>query len=172
MSVKLFESEVLNVGLTSVLSDDGDIYFKAKDVALALGYIEPVYAIRRHVWNKNKFEWGNIPGGAFRTPGEPTLQEIQPQILFLTKPGVYQLIFSSKLLSAEAFQDWVFSEVLPSIRKTGSCTLTDPIEKLSSITLGDILHYNDKQIKEYRTILKSQDNMLKDPSGVSIERNT
>ena len=38
----------------------------------------------------------------------------------LEEEGIYQLIFSSKLESAQIFQDWVFSEVLPAIRKTGS----------------------------------------------------
>ena len=123
MSVQVFESKVLGISLMSVVSDDGEIYFKAKDVAEALGYVETVHAIRRHVWSKNKFEWDNISGGAFHTPVETTLQggqfsPLQPQTLFLTERGVYQLIFSSKLPSAEAFQDWVFSEVLPSIRKT------------------------------------------------------
>ena len=41
MSVKLFESEMLNASLTSVVSDDGEIYFKAKDIATALGYENP-----------------------------------------------------------------------------------------------------------------------------------
>ena len=31
MSVKLFESEILNANLTSLVSDDGTIYFKAKE---------------------------------------------------------------------------------------------------------------------------------------------
>ena len=39
---------------------------------------------------------------------------------FLTESGVYKLIFKSRKLNAEKFQDWVTDEVLPSIRKTGS----------------------------------------------------
>lgn len=44
-------------------------------------------------------------------------------VVVLYEPGIYQLIFSSKLDSAEHFQDWVFEEVLPSIRKTGTYSL-------------------------------------------------
>ena len=40
-------------------------------------------------------------------------------VTVLEESGIYQLIFGSKLESAERFQDWVFEEVLPSIRKTG-----------------------------------------------------
>lgn len=38
---------------------------------------------------------------------------------FLTESGVYKLIFKSHKENAERFQDWVFDEVLPSIRKHG-----------------------------------------------------
>ena len=48
MSVKLFKSEVLNASLMSVVSDDGETYFKAKDVAVALGYTNPRDAILKH----------------------------------------------------------------------------------------------------------------------------
>ena len=37
-----------------------------------------------------------------------------------SEPGLYKLAFASRLETAEAFQDWVCKEVLPSIRKTGS----------------------------------------------------
>lgn len=36
---------------------------------------------------------------------------------------MYQLIFKSKLPIAEDFQQWVFEDVLPSIHKTGTCTV-------------------------------------------------
>ncbi|CAB3997200.1 BRO-C [Paramuricea clavata] len=49
----------------------------------------------------------------------------QPNCVFLREPGLYQLIFGSRLPIAEAFHGWVFNEVLPSIRKTGSYTLPD-----------------------------------------------
>ena len=43
------------------------------------------------------------------------------------KPFVYALIFCSKLPNAKRFQRWVFSEVLPSIRKTGQYRLPTPV---------------------------------------------
>lgn len=39
---------------------------------------------------------------------------------FVNEPNMYKLIFQSRKESAERFTDWVTSEVLPSIRKTGS----------------------------------------------------
>ena len=40
--------------------------------------------------------------------------------VYISEPGLYQLIFSSRLESADAFRTWVFEDVLPSIRKTGN----------------------------------------------------
>ncbi|MFM7981918.1 MAG: Bro-N domain-containing protein, partial [Candidatus Fonsibacter sp.] len=40
--------------------------------------------------------------------------------MFINEPGLYKLVFRSKVKQAEELTDWVCSEVLPSIRKTGS----------------------------------------------------
>ncbi|DBA92527.1 TPA: hypothetical protein ACH3X1_002758 [Trebouxia sp. C0004] len=39
---------------------------------------------------------------------------------WISESGLFELASSSKLLAARAFRKWVFGEVLPSIRKTGS----------------------------------------------------
>ena len=38
---------------------------------------------------------------------------------FINEPGFYELVFSSKLKAAKKFRHWVFTTVLPSIRKYG-----------------------------------------------------
>ena len=145
----------------SLVWDDGEIYFKAKDVATALGYSDPKYAIWEHVWSKNKFEWGS-----FQRVGNSHPSNFHPQTLFLTEPGVYQLIFKSKLPSAEAFQDWVFSEVLPSIRKTGSYSMNSLCTTLSGMK-HNVLSNNDRdQLTKFKTIVKTHANMLKNPVAV------
>jgi hypothetical protein len=40
-------------------------------------------------------------------------------MLVVNEPGLYRLIFTSNKPEAQAFQDWVYHEVLPAIRKTG-----------------------------------------------------
>ena len=80
----------------------------ANDVAKALGYADPAKTVSTKVSAKNKGVTKLVtPGGT-------------QSVTVLEEAGIYQLIFGSKLESAEKFQDWVFSEVLPSIRKTGS----------------------------------------------------
>ena len=43
-----------------------------------------------------------------------------PRARYVNEPGLYRLIGRSTMDKAEAFQDWVYEVVLPSIRKTGS----------------------------------------------------
>ena len=46
-------------------------------------------------------------------------------MLTVTEPGLYRLIFKSRKSVAQKFQRWIFHEVLPAIRKTGSYALPD-----------------------------------------------
>lgn len=41
-------------------------------------------------------------------------------VTFINEPNLYRLIFRSNKPQAQAFADWVYDEVLPSIRKTGT----------------------------------------------------
>jgi prophage antirepressor-like protein len=51
----------------------------------------------------------------------PTLTKGGEQkLLYINEPNLYKTIFQSRKESAERFTEWVTSEVLPSIRKTGS----------------------------------------------------
>ena len=45
---------------------------------------------------------------------------------FISEPNLYKLIFQSRKAEAERFANWVTSEVLPSIRKTGAYSVQVP----------------------------------------------
>lgn len=47
-------------------------------------------------------------------------------------PNLYKVIFQSRKKEAEAFTDWVTSEVLPSIRKHGAYATAETIESIIS----------------------------------------
>lgn len=49
--------------------------------------------------------------------------------VYVTEPGLYKLIFSSRKEGAEKFQDWVTSEVLPEIRRRGVYSLADAMAR-------------------------------------------
>lgn len=54
----------------------------------------------------------------------PTLGGEQ-KITFISEPNLYRLIFKSRKENAKLFQDWVFEEVIPSIRKTGRYSIPE-----------------------------------------------
>ena len=53
----------------------------------------------------------------------------EQEMLCISEPNLYRTIFRSNKPEAKAFQDWVFEEVLPSIRKTGSYNMYDKSPK-------------------------------------------
>lgn len=79
----------------------------ANDVAIALGFKNPADAVYRLIDKAYK--------GVCRTQTPGGIQAIT----VLEEPGIYQLIFSSKLDAAQRFQHWIFKEVLTSIRQKG-----------------------------------------------------
>jgi anti-repressor protein len=48
------------------------------------------------------------------------------EMTFVSEAGLYELIFTSRKPEARAFKKWVFEEVLPTIRKTGSFQTVKP----------------------------------------------
>ena len=44
------------------------------------------------------------------------------ELTFINEPNLYRVIFRSNKAEAVKFQDWIFEEVIPAIRKTGSYT--------------------------------------------------
>lgn len=67
----------------------------ANDVASALGYADPSETISTKVSSENKGVTDLVtPGGV-------------QSVVMLKEPGIYQLIFASKLKSAKRFRDWI-----------------------------------------------------------------
>jgi len=98
-----------------VITDEtGEPLFVGKDVALVLGYADHTNAIKQH-----------CRGVVKRHPIMDSLGRAQ-QVRVLTESDVLRLIISSKLPGAVAFERWVFEEVLPAIRKTGSYAMQTP----------------------------------------------
>lgn len=88
-----------------VLTECGEPWFVARDVANLLGYRNSRDAIARHCKG----------GRETRLPSAGGNQVVR----LIPERDVYRLIMRSKLPAAEAFEDWVVSDVLPSLRKTG-----------------------------------------------------
>lgn len=118
-------------GSLRTLECDGKVMFVASDVAKMLGYARPADAVTAHCKGSVKY----------RLPTNGGMQELK----IIPEGDVYRLIAHSKLPAAEKFESWVFDEVLPSIRKTGSYT-TNPVDGFESKRLS-IMERNAK-VKE------------------------
>jgi len=110
LSIFNFNSNSVRV----VFDANGEPLFVGKDVAAVLGYRNHNDAMNDH-----------CRGVAKRYPILDSLGRTQ-EARVLTEADVLRLIVNSKLPAAEAFERWVFEEVLPTIRKTGSYSAPKP----------------------------------------------
>ncbi len=95
---------------------NGTRYFIASDVAEALGHTNPARAIRIHVEKEDK--------GVTKMS---TLGGIQEHVI-INESGLYSLTLRSNTKHAKTFKQWVTSEVLPAIRRSGGYMVDRPEE--------------------------------------------
>lgn len=105
-NIQIFENP--DFGEVRTLEKNGTVLFCGSDVAKALGYSNPSKALADHCRG----------GLTNRYPIVDSLGRTQ-EAIFIPESDLYRLVFSSKLPTAEKFTDWVTSEVLPSIRRSG-----------------------------------------------------
>lgn len=103
--LKIFNNE--EFGQVRTIEIDGRPYFVGKDIANALGYKDTVNALKQHCRGVVKHHLMDSMGR-------------KQTVSAITEGDMYRLITHSKLESAERFESWVFDEVLPTLRKTGS----------------------------------------------------
>ena len=100
-------------GQVRTMEINGEPWFVGKDVAASLGYERATKAISDRV-DKEDIDEVPIQDSIGRMQKTPIINE----------SGVYALIFGSKLPNAKKFKHWVTSEILPTIRKTGTYSIT------------------------------------------------
>jgi prophage antirepressor-like protein len=121
MAVAMFKNETINAEIKTIKFGE-TIYFRAKDVAQALDYSNTAKAVQVHIFEEYKKTLAEIQtsqNGMVETSQNGTPARNEKQTIYITEPGLYQLIFSSKKEEAKLFTKWVVEEVLPTIRKTG-----------------------------------------------------
>lgn len=94
----------------TVMDDNGEPLFNAKDVCECLGLGNSSQAIKILEDDEKGVISTDTLGG-------------KQDMVYVTESGLYLLIFSSRKPEAKVFTRWVTKEVLPTIRKTGSYTL-------------------------------------------------
>ena len=110
---KKFNNPELGIEFESFIDDECCCWFKAKEVAQVLNYKNTEHAIKRHVSENHKKSF------LLSCPPETGGQVQGRWLVFIDETGLYELVFKSRLPTAKDFREWIFSEVLPTIRKYG-----------------------------------------------------
>jgi prophage antirepressor-like protein len=118
MDTSMFQFKGHNV--RTAIGENGQTLFVGKDVCAVLGYTNPSKAMSDH-----------CKGLTIRHPIKTAggLQNLR----VLTEPDVIRLVVSSHMPGAEAFERWVFEDVLPTIRRTGRYGPASPAERIDEM---------------------------------------
>lgn len=85
---------------------DGQAWFNAADICRSLEIKNASQAVARLDADEKGVISTYTPGGV-------------QDVLAVNEPGLYRLIFTSRKKSAQEFKKWVFTHVLPNLRKHG-----------------------------------------------------
>lgn len=134
-------------GDVRTVEKDGNIWFVGKDVAEALGYARTADAVKAHIDADDKGVC------VLPTPGG------RQETTIINESGLYSLVLSSKLPKAKAFKRWITSEVIPSIRKTGSYNKPSkqPTTQQEQRTKAMLLNAQSRQCKLWLRLAETTD---------------
>lgn len=128
------------------LEINNEPWFVGKDVAEALGYSNSSKAVITHVDDDDKKK--------IMLKADSQNGNVVTEANIINESGLYSLILSSKLPNAKRFKRWVTSEVLPSLRKTGTYSLaTRNYSDLSTNTqtlylMLDSIAENERRVRQ------------------------
>ena len=167
--------------IRTLTDEDGEPLFCAKDVCDILGYKNQRDAIQRHVEKFDVVKRDVKLFGRLRKDG--TSSERFQQMLFVNESGFYALVLGSKLPTAVKFKNWVTSEVLPQIRKTGGYIPVKQgesdeetirhAEEILRATLKEkekLLKNQQVQIDQQKKLIGEQDTEIRRLNGVVDEQ--
>lgn len=116
-------------GELRTIDSHGIPYFCLVDVCRALDLKNPSMVKERLRGDGlNTMEGVSVTTNQF---GKTSRQVVN--LIYINEPNLYRCIFQSRKKEAEKFQDWVFDEVLPSIRKTGIYGMLGISDEIASL---------------------------------------
>lgn len=129
--IKVFENA--EFGSVRGIEINGEPWLVGKDVCNVLNYSNPTKALKDHVDAEDM------------TFNETLKLSRQSGAWLINESGFYSLVFGSEMSKAKNFKHWVTSEVLPSIRKTGSYSIQ---QKVDSYMIEDSIARAKRWIEE------------------------
>ena len=135
--------EKAEFGRVCVVECEGEPWFVVKDVCECLELTD----VSKTISLLDDDEKGT---NSIRTPGG------EQQMLVISEPGLYSLIFRSRKPEAKAFKRWIIHEVVPSIRKRGLYATEAVMDRiLDDLDLGISLLPQYKFEREQRKLVEA-----------------
>jgi prophage antirepressor-like protein len=130
-----------NEEITVIIDNNNIPWFSAINVANVLGYNNTRKAIIKNVAKQDRTSFSDLEKFINKIP-----KNMQPHAIYINESGLYSLILNSKKQIAKEFRQWITSEVIPSIRKSGSYQIEEKYkDKLDK--LNDKLKEAKKEIR-------------------------
>ena len=127
-NVQIFNNE--QFGEVRTITEDGQVWFVAKDVCNMLGYRDAYSGTRRLEEDEKGTRLMSTPGG-------------DQKMSIVNEFGLYSLVLGSEKQEAKQFKRWITHEVIPSIRKTGQYSVEnkqpDKLSQETAVKLLEIL---------------------------------
>lgn len=156
--VKLFDFENNKMRTQEI---DNQIYFCLKDVCEIL----EIKNSRDVISRLNPSGVGSTDIGVqtgFKKDGTPAMQKVK--MTFINESNLYKVIFQSRKPQAERFTEWVTSEVLPTLRRTGGYRLPQTPEEKIRLLLEANQSANTKIEKVEERVSNLEDNRFLNPN--------
>lgn len=156
--VSIFNFENQNVRTILINSE---IWFVASDVTKILGYSDGRKAVITHT--KGSFK--------MKLPTKGGMQELT----IINESDLYSLVLKSETNNSKKFQDWVTSQVLPSIRKTGSYSVNQKpelsIEQMTLMVIQNLqskISEQQKQLEEQKPKVEFAEKISNTENAISV----
>lgn len=135
-----------------VKEENGQVLFDAESAAIGIGIVSKSNGYTNVRWSRVNEYLNSATSGRKVGKGD-----------FITEPQFYKLVMKAGSTQAEKFQDWVTSEVLPSIRKTGSYSM----KKLTSTEMLKLQNDSILEVSERVGLVEDELVEIKDNQPVN-----
>jgi prophage antirepressor-like protein len=122
--------------VTTILDKEMNPWFVAAHVTKILGHSNTAQAIRDNCDPKGVSSADTLTAGG------------KQKLKIINEPNLYRLIFNSRKDDAKKFQNWIFDDVLPTIRKTGEYSILKDGRLLNHTQKGNQIS-NSKTVNSY-----------------------
>lgn len=143
---QIFNTKEGRLRVRTVVDTNNEPWFCCVDVANSLGYSDPKDAV--HKWMPTR-----VPLGSLKLLPEYTQRELQEAFRnswsitsMVSEAGMYKLFLKCQMPKSDALLEWLATEVIPSLRKTGKYAVEQPEQAVP--TMEDIWTVGLRNYKE------------------------